>query len=1063
MNNKKKILLGEKDIMSKDNEDLFININLNSTFSEIRDYKYDNVFDVEKQWKKERNASRDFRIYGIVDSTIIDCDNLTIYAYDSGFPGTGINSGTTQVSGLVATITSSELVYNGLNSYAKKRGKYLLELTGYTKDFVYLQIRSNNFNYKDQVYPQQLIFRDADGNFIEYGTQTIDITENGDAVEVNNDFYFLYNKHWVKKDLDIIEEKPATISFSASPLSETVSETPLPSTTTVYSVFSVVLDKPSPFGLEQAIMDVSTTTLDPFAEIGVFDSSFASQTLPITIDFAPGEQIKNFYFASPTDDTQEFIEDVTFELYGFNLVNTGSPLQHTFFVTDTTQRNVTNFNFQNIYQNRNYFTGIVREVSTQIYSYQMPAVLRNGLDFEGTPMEFYPSDNFTLKIRNIGGNTILPVNPSLGVGVEQLFLAGQTLAFNVQPQYQNAEKHSIKFYFSKFNETSNALKPFLSSYQDGIMINGIPVVDYYRQYKVDYEKFLACLKNTTIASTPYWFQAGTNISGWNRYPGIDIPFDVEENLTDLTITITAKSPGTRLDITPYKYSLGVLTAGTLFDDIFIANSVSLQTLGLTAETIQEFVHSAQTQLEILLGANIGNNLQAQYEFELSKVGFDTMKFTSSQVNASITPPTYYLSSGYHDILRNWDDGTNQIVYNGGNITSNWSTQNYSQNGFYKSGEVYVNGILFLANKYFDNTQNTGTYINGGSINLSHFTNVTGDYSADFLLAPITTIPETSSYYSPQDTGQIAYLAMKIGYSSSLPAGADPQRSFDFRTGETALYNTYYTDYYMSQYASWHWNTYNDFYSSGGTVGTNLTTSTRSIKNFLQDGYAPYGITSQGLTGTSPVSFSTAEAQALSSLIYPANPNLFPSSSNFIKLESQPGIPFEITNIKEVRYTSGPNIGQNLLSTPSLGFIITQEAQVAGVTINKGNNHMGGYSLVRPGAPITPSTRSVSFEFPVYNNTAGPITIKISLNTASINGDESVVILKTGGSALLGLNYTESQTYPYTITWAIGEKDKFITFNNISPFFIGNKSLNLQISSLINVNPGPYVNSVFYIN
>ena len=101
MDEKKKILLGDKDIMSKDNEDLFINLNLNKTFNEIRDEKYENVFDISKQFDKERNSSRDFRIYGIIDSTIIDCNNLKLYAYKSANLGTGINSAVTYLTGFI--------------------------------------------------------------------------------------------------------------------------------------------------------------------------------------------------------------------------------------------------------------------------------------------------------------------------------------------------------------------------------------------------------------------------------------------------------------------------------------------------------------------------------------------------------------------------------------------------------------------------------------------------------------------------------------------------------------------------------------------------------------------------------------------------------------------------------------------------------------------------------------------------------------------------------------------------------------------------------------------------
>jgi len=941
MDNKKKILLGENDILSRDNEDLFINLNLNSTFTEIRNDKYENVFDVDKQWKKERNASRDFRIYGIVDSTLVDCDNQTIYAYDSAYPGAGINSGTTQVSGLVMSINTTAMVYDGINSYGKKRGKYLLELTGYTKDFIYLKIPSNNFNYKDQIFPQQLIFRDVDGSFVEYGTQTIDISDTGETIEINNDFYFLYNKHWVKKDLSIIEEKPATISFSATPLNQTVSETALFSVGTTYSVFSVVLDKPSSFGLESAVLSVSTTTLDPFTEIGVLDSNFIFQTLPVTVNFALGEQIKNYYFVSPEDSLQEFLEDVTFELSNFSLVNTGSPLEHTFFVTDTTPRNRAIFNFQNIYENRNYFTGIIKGNGTApnqlFYSYPMPAVLRNGLKFEGTPMEFYPIDNFTLTIKNIGTNTILPVNPILGVASEQIFLAGQSLTFNIQPQYQNTERHSIKFYFSNLNNTSNVFSPYLYSFNNGITINGIPVVDYYQNYKVDYEKFLACLKNTTVPST------GFNISGWKRYPGMNIPFDVEENLTALTITITAKSPGTRLDITPYSYSGGNLTAGTLFENIFNANSASLVTLGMTAETIQEFVYSAQTPVEILLGANIGNNLQAQYEFFIQKVGYDGMNFSSSPVNAAITPSTYYLSSGYHDILRNWNNSTNQIVYNNEGVTSNWYSTNYITNGFYKTGEAYINGIVLLANTYFDNTQNTGTYLYGGSINLSHFTNASGDYRADFLPTPITVIPETNEYFSVNNVSQIGYLRIlnpNFGVSVSPPSNIIASRSFDFRTGSTGAYNTYYTSSYNNYNAS-----SIQFQSSGGTIGTTNTLSYNTTKVYLETGKVSPLITDQGVYANAPISYADyAEATILSNGTSPLTHVDGPVYNSYIKLESKTGgVPFYINNVIEMRYIYGlADYTKN-----SINYYEARPNQIAGVTINLANNHMGGYSLTRP--------------------------------------------------------------------------------------------------------------------
>jgi hypothetical protein len=1038
MDEKKKILLGEKDIIARDNEDLYININLNSTFAEIRDDKYENEFDVEKQFKKERNASRDFRIYGIIDATIADCDNLNLSVYKFATSGTGINSGVTTLSGFIKTVPSSELVYDGYNTFGHKKGKYLIELTGYTEDYVYIKIPTNNFNYKDQIYSQQLIFRDTEGNFVDYGTQTIDIDDNGNAIEINNDFYFLYNKHWIKKDLYIVEEKQAKISMSAVTSPAVVAETNLPSTQ-----FSVVLDKPSPFGLETATIVMENASLSLAAgEVSIQDS-FGSYSLPFNISFAQGEQFKTFDFYSTVDTLQEFTEDITLGLNNFNLVQTASPLTHTIFVTDSTPRNKVALNFQDIYQNRNYFTGIVRQISPSspnMYSYPLGAVLRNGLMYEGTPMEFYPSDNFTLKIKNVGANTILPVNPVLGIFSEQVFPAGQQLTFQINTQYQNTQKHAIKFYLANVNLTTVSTSPYKYSYNLGFMINGIPVFDYYKNYKVDYEKLLGALTNTNIASMP----GNPNISGWNRY-NLEIPFDVIPNLSAKTITIIAKSPGTRLDIETY--------GG--FPDIFDSTDTSLISLGLTAETIQSFVHSAQTPLEIVLGANFNSNTEAVYNFFVSKPGFDSMQWTTSPLPASISGTPYFLASGYHDIIRNWDNANNKPVYIHSGVTSN-HPYTYYTTGAYTTGEAYINGIVFLANKYFDNTTNTGTYTTGGgSLNSSHFTNLVGDYAADFLPAPLVTIPETSEYYSPQTKAQVGFLSINRYPLSSVPSGAKTFRSFDFRTGATANYTTFYAPASQNFQGLYTWNGSigMGLYASGGTGAMSSTGSSRALKTYLQLGTTAVPNTPQGLIGTSPI--SSAEYGTLMAA------GSYGQYYDFIKLEATtPGVPFEITNVNDMKLASGGL----LITGGSINYYPLIPNEIAGVTINEANNKMGGYSLTRPTTPLSITIRTVSFEFPVYFvNPFQPQTVKISLNNPSITGSESVVVDRlTSSSAILGLHYSEAQTLSYAINWAVGEQHKFITFTSLQNNS-STRDLFIQISSLVNLNPGSFTTTLLKFN
>lgn len=973
MDNKKKILLGEKDIMSKDNENLFLNINLNSTFSEIRNSTYNNVFDVEKQYKKERNSSRDFRIYGIIDSTITDCNNLPLYVYSF--------SGSSGLTGFVKAVNSTDLVYDGINVYGKKRGKFLIELTGYTEDSIYITIPSNNFNYKDQVYKQQLVFKDSEGLFVEYGTKTIDIDQNGNVFEINNDFYFMYNKHWIKKDLLIEEEKPATVSLSGfSPVGQiseisSVNLFPVlfeggftnetgpeiiannPSIASSLYPITVYLNKPSAFGLERTdlklepssiVLNSSSTflpSIQPTDELILTDDKFDVIFLPHVVAFNSGETKKDFYVFSPKDDLQEFVEDIVFGLDNFQNVNTGFTLTHTINVIDSTERNKVKLNFQDIYENRNYFYGQVLKQtagSTTIYSSApMPAVLRNGLMFSGTPMEFYPIDKFDLKIKNVGVDTILPINPILGISEEQIFKSGQELTFtNLNQSFENTEKHSITLNFKTKRFTASQGVNYNST-QSGFTINGIPVVNYNKTYKFDYDTIVACLKKEARYSD------GFKVGGWDNY-GLDVPFDIiNENSSALTVTLVAKSPGTRLDIVPYGFS------GNIFD---VSSTIASATI--TATTLQNFIYSAQIPIEITLSTNYNNNSEALYKFELSKKGCDTMAFTTSPMPGDLTAITYYLASGLNPVLRNWDDSTNSPVFvHDGVVNTELPYQLFANNykfGSYNSGEVYVNGLLFLANYYLDNTSNNSAYLPGQyALNASHAINASGNFSHDFLPAPISVIPDTTSYYSVSNVSQVGYLRIlkpNFGTSVSPPTNIITHRSFNFRTGDTAPYNTYYTTDYSS-YGAWFISGSfgGAFSSSGGTIASTNSTVPNTLKTYLDTGKVAPFISSQGVSayatayGPNPAA-DLAEALSLDSGNNPTAHVDGPASISFIKLQSKTaGVPFYINNTVEMRYIYGlADYTKN-----SINYYEARPNQIAGVTVNLANNHMGGFSLTHP--------------------------------------------------------------------------------------------------------------------
>lgn len=928
MDIKKKILLGEKDILSKDNEDLFLNINLNSTFSSIRNDKFENVFDVEKQFKKERNSSTNFRIYGMIDATITDCDNITINIFSQ--------SGTTGLSGFIKTTTSTGLAYNGINVYGKKRGKFVIDLDEYHHDFVYLEIPSNFLNYKTQIYSQQVIFKDADGNFVGYGTRTIDVDEEGNAIEINNDFYYLYNKHWIKKDLLIIEEKPANVFINSS---EDLSETNELSTIADRITIDISLDKPSPFGLERTDLNALTSTLSS-NEIIITDAGNTLLPLPHTVAFAPGEQHKILYFYSPLDNLQEFVEDVVLGLENFVNVGTGQTLQHTIKVADKTPRNKVRVNFQSVFQNRNYFTGRVYDNGSNRQSFQMPSVLRNGLFFEGTPMEFYPSDNYTLKIKNVGVDTVMPINAIFGITAEQLFLANQELTFNITQKYTNIEKNSIKLTFKNLNAPTNPSPTQYYSLNDGIRLSAVPFVKYGYNFKVSYNNFLAYLNGTIPPGL------SITIDGWS-YANLERPFDISADAANLTITITAKNTGTRLDLTSY---------GT-FPDLFDLDPDTFDVLGVKAEIVQEFVHGNQIPLEFDLSANMGNNFLAQYQFTISKIGYDTMAFTCSPMQADPNPDTFYLVSGLNTILRNWNDSTSSTVFMHEHVTSNWGNNANSSSptfGAYKIGDVYINGMVLVANRYLSNTTNYSNEYGQQALNTTHAINSSGDLSHDLYPEPIAVIPETVSELSVSNISQYGYLAILKphfpGTTTNPPAGVAAERSFDFRTGATGAYNTYYTnDYY--NYGGVMWNSTAAFSSSGGTIASTNSTTTRTLKALLETGQATPFITAQGVQGVGaslPAAFYSEFVTLFSSSNSSASQNVEGHNAlSVIRLESQtPGNPFEITNIKELRYLSGPNAGLDF-TKGSIVYIEARPNQTVGVTLNKGNNKMGGFSVTHP--------------------------------------------------------------------------------------------------------------------
>jgi len=198
MNIESKILLGSKDIIIKDDSDIYLSFEIFKTFSEIKRENINNSFDLQQKFESDRNSIFNFRIYGQIDHLSGDSNNLNIKVFsDSGFTKQILTTKTLEIGQI-----------GNLNIFGYTKGQYLIELDNVIPmsgvDYVmYLQIyNEKNVLLSDLEY-QKLIYVDTDGNFVPYGQEYIDFNINSTTKEISNDYYFLYNKHWIKKNIFI--------------------------------------------------------------------------------------------------------------------------------------------------------------------------------------------------------------------------------------------------------------------------------------------------------------------------------------------------------------------------------------------------------------------------------------------------------------------------------------------------------------------------------------------------------------------------------------------------------------------------------------------------------------------------------------------------------------------------------------------------------------------------------------------------------------------------------------------------------------------------------------------
>ena len=324
MNIKKQILLPRSSFALANDEDVFINLQLNKTFSDIKNEKINNVFNITEQYNKERQASLKFCIYGLVESRFGNTGNLILDIEESNgltFHLPKISSD--NISNKKISIKTFELTLdsNGMsrNLYGKTKSAYsflfeidrneliaqdeLIRSNGgipktRTVNFSIIDTEKNVFFIKNIPY----LFYDLEGNIVNFGTQTSDIDEEGNTIELNNDFDFFYDRHWIRNYFDF--PAPSFVFFPEKSID--IPEN-IPSGITE---IEIAIDQKSPFGLEEAVVTIgSNSTINNPNQDFVFTTE--------TIKWNVGEQYKKFNFNVLDDKYVESTESLILKVSSF--------------------------------------------------------------------------------------------------------------------------------------------------------------------------------------------------------------------------------------------------------------------------------------------------------------------------------------------------------------------------------------------------------------------------------------------------------------------------------------------------------------------------------------------------------------------------------------------------------------------------------------------------------------------------------------------------------------------------------------------------------------------------
>ena len=666
MDDNKKIVLGSEDFFVKKVEDIFININLQQKFNIIKKERFDNNFDLSEQFIKERNTSRSFRVYGIIDSTIVNCDNLKIKVYSQSV----FSGGSQLLSGHIATVNTQSIGFGDKNIFGKMRGKYIIELDNYKiSDTIWIEILGNGVNYSKTIIEQKLVFKDTDENFVEYGTNTVDIGINGGFEIIQNDFPFFYNKHWVKNNFQIEKVNLRNIKFTKSSYNLNEGDS---------GIITVELSEPSVFGTEAVTITLTSPIIETYntAAIGKdFSVNTIPFTFPMNLNWNIGEKVKDINISAISDGIiEKFEEDFTLSLENPKnaTINNGvvNVEKTVMSIKDFTPKYFVTFNLQKIINNINPVTNptIFPENLGQLLGYQMnnygAGVGVGPLSGVNNNFRFFPNDTFELIITNEGDSTTLPVIPGVTTQ-EQFFGPGDSFTISAETKYINHD--TLPREVAVFNFKEKNIGNFISLsdfYVDSFFINGLEF-DRGALVADDFVKKIA-QKYSALSINP--------------------PFTVSQNTS--SVTLTANHPA---------YNINGLIPKKPSTSLFGLAEYALQSSSEIPDYPNGRVSSITSQIpyELKLYGNFNNSTDCKYSFKIKKIGFKDVIIPFSTLPASTSGSTVYLVTPIRDV-------SGPSLPPNDFLVCDPSTNLIDVNGY------YLNGVALLASALFDSSESTAT-------------------------------------------------------------------------------------------------------------------------------------------------------------------------------------------------------------------------------------------------------------------------------------------------------------------------------------------------------------------